>query len=148
MPSVRLALAHFRSTYTAMLGAAEVLRVTLEAEAGELWKVPVEICTIQAIVATRYQMHPAALAAKDRSEPLVTARHVAMFLARKLTKFPLQGIGESFGGFDHGAVTHACARIVNLSEQDANLRNTVAALEAACAGALARMPSQGKAAHV
>jgi chromosomal replication initiation ATPase DnaA len=46
-----------------------------------------------------------------RQAPIVWRRHVAMYLAYKLTTRSLPSIGRRFGGFDHTTVIHAIRRI-------------------------------------
>ena len=53
---------------------------------------------------------------KKRNKQLVTPRHVAMYLCRKLTDASLPLIGEAFGGRDHTTVLHAIEKI----EQELN----------------------------
>lgn len=64
----------------------------------------------------------------SRRRELVTARCVAMFLARRLTRGTLDAIGEYFGGRDHTTVLHGCRRIEELLPQDPCLRQAVAHL--------------------
>ena len=46
-----------------------------------------------------------------RARPLVTARHVAMYLVRTLTDFSYPAIGRVFGGRDHTTCINACEKI-------------------------------------
>jgi chromosomal replication initiator protein len=46
-----------------------------------------------------------------RQAAIVWRRHVAMYLAYKLTTRSLPSIGRRFGGFDHTTVLHAIRRI-------------------------------------
>lgn len=48
---------------------------------------------------------------KNRSQPLVTARQIAMYLIQRNTDMPLKKIGLIFGGYDHTTVIHACRLI-------------------------------------
>jgi chromosomal replication initiator protein len=60
-----------------------------------------------------------------RRQPLVTARGVAMHLARQLTKLSLQQIGAFFGGRDHTTVLHGCRRTDKLLKRDRGTRQAI-----------------------
>jgi chromosomal replication initiator protein len=49
-------------------------------------------------------------------------RQVAMALAKELTNHSLPEIGDSFGGRDHTTVLHACRKIKELRETNADIR--------------------------
>ncbi len=57
------------------------------------------------------------LISHNRSRPLTTARHVAMFLVRECTGMSLPKIGEMFGGRDHTTAKHGIDKI------DKNMRD-------------------------
>jgi chromosomal replication initiator protein len=57
------------------------------------------------------------LVSHNRSRPLTTARHVAMFLVRECTGMSLPKIGEMFGGRDHTTAKHGIDKI------DKNMRD-------------------------
>jgi len=57
------------------------------------------------------------LLSHNRSRPLTTARHVAMFLVRECTGMSLPKIGEMFGGRDHTTAKHGIDKI------DKNMRD-------------------------
>ena len=46
---------------------------------------------------------------------------MAMYLAKKLTNHSLPEIGDAFGGRDHTTVLHACKRIAELKESNADV---------------------------
>lgn len=66
---------------------------------------------------------------KRRDAPAVRARHMAMFLARKMTARSLPVIGRAMGGLDHTAVLYGVRRLEGRLAHDDSLR----ALEARCA---------------
>ena len=70
------------------------------------------------------------LKSPSRQRPIVTARCVAMYLARKLTTHSLQQIGKYFGGRDHTTVLHGCRRADQLLQSDPVTRQAVADLQA------------------
>lgn len=55
---------------------------------------------------------------QSRTQELVLARQVAMFLMRLLIGISLKDIGNFFGGKDHSTVIHACEKINNLRHSD------------------------------
>ncbi len=60
-----------------------------------------------------------------RHRALVTARNVAVYLARQLTDESLERIGKYFGGRDHTTVMHGCRQIEKLLESDPAVRRSV-----------------------
>ncbi|MFA9431571.1 chromosomal replication initiator protein DnaA [Egicoccus sp. AB-alg2] len=57
------------------------------------------------------------LCSPSRSRQLVTARQIAMYLARELTDLSLPRIGKAFGGRDHTTVMHAKSKIAGLMQE-------------------------------
>ncbi|MBB5021487.1 chromosomal replication initiator protein DnaA [Desulfurispira natronophila] len=62
---------------------------------------------IQRHVAQYHNLRVNDLKSKNRSAELSYARHIAMYLCRKLTNMSLPQIGREFGGRDHSTVVHA-----------------------------------------
>ncbi len=60
------------------------------------------------------------LTSPNRSKPLTTARHVAMYLMRECSGQSLVKIGETFGGRDHTTARHGILKI----ERDMRARST------------------------
>lgn len=83
------------------------------------------IDAIQRVTAQRFGVSTDDLVSSARKKELITPRHVAMYLCRELTAFPLAAIGKAFGGRDHATIVHACGRIRKLLGQDASLKQTV-----------------------
>ncbi len=65
-----------------------------------------------------------------QTEDVVLARHVAMHLARRLTRHSYPAIGRRFGR-DHTTVMHADRAVAARCRDDAELRRRVEALAAA-----------------
>ncbi|MEO3855665.1 chromosomal replication initiator protein DnaA [Acrocarpospora sp. B8E8] len=61
----------------------------------------------------------------SRSRALVTARQIAMYLARELTDLSLPKIGQQFGGRDHTTVMHAERKIRSLMAERRSMYNQV-----------------------
>jgi chromosomal replication initiator protein len=64
-----------------------------------------------------------------RRQPLVTARGVAMYLARQLTDKSLEQIGAFFGGRDHTTVINGCRRTEEMLNRDRSTRQAIAELK-------------------
>ncbi|MCJ7508668.1 MAG: chromosomal replication initiator protein DnaA [candidate division Zixibacteria bacterium] len=74
----------------------------------------VKLITIEQIqkwVAENYNIPEDVLCSKKKTQEVVTARQVAMYLARNLTDSSLKTIGLKFGGRDHSTVIHSCTQI-------------------------------------
>ncbi|MFC0710860.1 chromosomal replication initiator protein DnaA [Azorhizophilus paspali] len=82
----------------------------------------VSIDNIQRTVAEYYKIKIADLLSKRRSRSVARPRQVAMALSKELTNHSLPEIGDSFGGRDHTTVLHACRKIAELRETDADIR--------------------------
>ncbi|MFG0805095.1 chromosomal replication initiator protein DnaA [Pseudomonas fluvialis] len=82
----------------------------------------VSIDNIQRTTAEYYKIKIADLLSKRRSRSIARPRQVAMALAKELTNHSLPEIGDAFGGRDHTTVLHACRKIAELREADADIR--------------------------
>ncbi|KHO63741.1 MULTISPECIES: chromosomal replication initiator protein DnaA [Pseudomonas] len=82
----------------------------------------VSIDNIQRIVAEYYKIKLTELLSKRRSRSIARPRQVAMALSKELTNHSLPEIGNAFGGRDHTTVLHACRKIAELKESDADIR--------------------------
>lgn len=76
-------------------------------------------------VATHYGMEPMDIISRRKQPKVVTARHVAMYLARKLTPRSLPEIGRHLGNFDHTSVLNGVRRIEERRLDDVRLRGDV-----------------------
>ncbi len=85
----------------------------------------ITIRLIQEEVAKHYEMRTDEFKAKKRTRAVAFPRQVAMYLARELTDASLPKIGEEFGGRDHTTVIHACTKITQDRERDAQLAQTL-----------------------
>ncbi|MEW5966211.1 MAG: chromosomal replication initiator protein DnaA [Pseudomonadota bacterium] len=81
----------------------------------------VSIENIQKTVADFYKIKVADMFSKKRTRNLARPRQIAMALAKELTNQSLPEIGESFGGRDHTTVIHACRKVSELRETDADI---------------------------
>ena len=84
---------------------------------------------IQKKVAEHYHLRMADMTSARRSRQVARPRQVAMYLCKQLTSRSLPEIGKKFGGRDHTTVMHAVARIRELMDADATLREDVELLQ-------------------
>jgi len=109
-----------KSRVTPSLAEQIIHRYLIEKKCTEL-----TLDAVQRTVAQAFGVTVDDLCNSRRRKDLVTARHVAMYLSRELTGFPLAVIGKAFGGRDHATIAYACNRIKKLLEQDESLKQTV-----------------------
>lgn len=82
----------------------------------------VSLDNIQRTVAEYYKIKISDLMSKRRSRSVARPRQLAMALSKELTNHSLPEIGEGFGGRDHTTVLHACRKIKELRDSDADIR--------------------------
>jgi chromosomal replication initiator protein len=85
----------------------------------------VSIDNIQRVVAEYYKIKIADLNSKRRNRSIARPRQVAMYLAKDLTNHSLPEIGNAFGGRDHTTVLHACRKVKELIDSDADIEEDV-----------------------
>ena len=81
----------------------------------------VSIDNIQRTAAEYYKIKISDMLSKRRSRSVARPRQVAMALSKELTNHSLPEIGDAFGGRDHTTVLHACRKIAELRESDADI---------------------------
>jgi chromosomal replication initiator protein len=81
----------------------------------------VSIDNIQRTAAEYYKIKISDMLSKRRSRSVARPRQVAMALSKELTNHSLPEIGDAFGGRDHTTVLHACRKIAELRETDADI---------------------------
>ncbi len=84
---------------------------------------------IQAIVAEEYDIKVQELVSKTRKQPIATARQVAMYISKLLTKNTMKSIGQNFGNRDHTTVIYSCKAIRNMMDIDEGFRKDMQELE-------------------
>ncbi|QZT27241.1 chromosomal replication initiator protein DnaA [Streptococcus dysgalactiae] len=99
--------------------AAEAIRARKQ-DGPKMTVIPIE--EIQTQVGKFYDVTVKEIKATKRTQDIVLARQVAMFLAREMTDNSLPKIGKEFGGRDHSTVLHAYNKIKNMISQDESLR--------------------------
>lgn len=81
----------------------------------------VSIDNIQKTVAEYFKIKVADVLSKRRSRSVARPRQIAMALAKELTNHSLPEIGDAFGGRDHTTVLHACRKVKELRETNADV---------------------------
>jgi len=89
---------------------------------------PPSMAEIAAATARSFSVTVSAMRSPSRARAVVTARDVAMYVARQLTGESLQRIGRHFGGRDHTTVLHGCRKVELLRDRDPAIRETVQTL--------------------
>lgn len=100
--------------------AAEAIRARKQDSPNKIRVIPIE--TIQEQVGKFYDVTVKEIKATKRTQDIVLARQVAMYLAREMTDNSLPKIGKEFGGRDHSTVLHAYNKIKNMIVDDESLR--------------------------
>lgn len=85
----------------------------------------VSVHHIATISAKTFGVHLAEMRSPSRKKTIVTARGVAIYLARQLTGDSLQQIGNYFGGRDHTTILHNFQKIERLSRDDAAIGHAI-----------------------
>jgi chromosomal replication initiator protein len=81
------------------------------------------------VVAQFYNLETKVLLGRRRSKDIVTARQMAMYLAREETGASLPQIGRALGGRDHTTVLHGHGKIHAQVEEDDRLRREMLAIK-------------------
>jgi chromosomal replication initiator protein len=69
------------------------------------------IDTIIRVVSEHFGLTPNDLKGKKRSQNIVFARQLAMYIGRELTDYSTTELGQEFGGKDHTTVMHSIEKI-------------------------------------
>jgi chromosomal replication initiator protein len=85
---------------------------------------------IALLTARHFSLKLGELRSSTRRRAVVTARGIAMYLARTLTTNSLDEIGRYFGGRDHTTVAHGCRKTEELLAAEPALRTAVEQLQA------------------
>jgi chromosomal replication initiation ATPase DnaA len=91
--------------------------------------------TIRRVVAESFGFPPEMFESRDRSEPLATARRVAMSLSRELTGATFEAIGSAFAR-DANTAIYAQQTVADQCGLDPRFAARVGTLRAACLHAL------------
>lgn len=89
----------------------------------------ITIESVAKATAQYFRVPLADLKSKGRNQDITKARHVAMYLARKIVNAKQQEIGAYFGGRDHSSVIHAVNAISEKVKIDSALSKDINAIE-------------------
>ncbi len=89
---------------------------------------PLQVSEILEAVAKHYGIRVQELLGRKRTRSISQPRHVAMYLARRLTSLSLEEIGVHFGGRDHSTVLHAERTVEDERQQNPRVGEVVATL--------------------
>jgi chromosomal replication initiator protein len=92
------------------------------------------ISDIQDAVAEHYGITVSDLISDRRAVAIARPRQIAMALCRELTLRSYPEIGRRFGDRDHSTIIHACKRIRELREKEAELDADVIAIREVLTG--------------
>ena len=77
------------------------------------------------VVAEYFGLTPNDLKGKKRTQNVVSARQLAMFIGRRITEYSTTEIGQDFGGRDHTTVMHSIKKIEDKLLTDTTLESTI-----------------------
>jgi len=77
---------------------------------------------IREIVAEYFKISEEQIVGKTKTVEVVSARQIAMYIARNYTTYSLKTIGHFFGGRDHSTVIHSINKITQTMSQDSLLK--------------------------
>ncbi|MBO6046314.1 MAG: chromosomal replication initiator protein DnaA, partial [Erysipelotrichaceae bacterium] len=87
--------------------------------------------SIKQCVAQYYNLSVAQINSKSRTNNIIIARHIAMYLVRNLIKdISYIQIGKEFGGRDHSTVMKACSKVDKNIKKDPNYRQAIEEIKA------------------
>ena len=89
----------------------------------------ITIESVAKATAQYFRIPLADLKSKGRSQDITKARHIAMYLARKVANGKQQEIGAFFGGRDHSSVIHAVNTITEKVKLDPSLSKDINSIE-------------------
>ena len=95
-------------------GAKEILKDSLPHDVSS----PVQMETIQRLVAHKYSLDIKDLKGQQRTASIALPRQLAMYLASVMTDLSSTDIGRAFGGRDHTTVLHARKKIQKMLDED------------------------------
>lgn len=77
---------------------------------------------IMKTISRELNVKPSEIRSKSRSRNIVSARRIAIYLARELTPMSMPQIAQYFGMKDHSTVSHTMKKIHSLLEEDENFK--------------------------
>lgn len=87
------------------------------------------IATIIKVVADYYNLTADLIKSKSRTSAIATARHVSIYLSRKLLDLSYSKIGEEFNGRDHSTIMNSCFIVEKRMKENTIFKNIVSDIE-------------------
>jgi len=84
---------------------------------------------IMKVIAGKLSVKVSDIKAHNKNKNIVFARQVAMYLARKHTRYSFPDIGQKIGGRDHSTVIYANNKISNIIKSDIKLKSVIQDIE-------------------
>ena len=81
-------------------------------------KSSITVKKITKVVADYYGLTRQQIISKTRTGAIAKARHISIYLSRKLLDISYIKIGEEFGGRDHSTIISSCTKVENLIKND------------------------------
>ncbi len=85
--------------------------------------------SIAKLCSQHFKITVADLKSKSRSKNIVYARHIAVYLSRKILQASLQEIGKFYGNRDHTSILYAVEKITSELSHDQSLSKDVMSIE-------------------
>jgi chromosomal replication initiator protein len=89
----------------------------------------IPIDNIIRVVAEYYSLTPNDLKGKKRSQNIVFARQLAIYISREMTDYSTTELGQDFGGRDHTTIMHSIEKIKGKLLTDPSLDATIVSLK-------------------
>ena len=80
-------------------------------------------------VADYYGLTRQQITSKTRTKNIANARHISIYLCRKLLDLPYIKIGDEFGGRDHSTIISACTKVETQIHKDKVFARAVEEIE-------------------
>ena len=80
-------------------------------------------------VADYYNLSRQQITSKTRTKNIAMARHISIYLCRKLLDLPYTKIGDEFGGRDHSTIISACEKVENQIKTNSSYKKAIQELE-------------------
>ena len=121
----------FYTTFTESDKDRITLKIATEAfkDQFQVPKNTVTFSKIKKTVGEYYGLSISQIEGKNRTKNIVNARHIAIYLCRKLLDEPYENIGYEFGKRDHATVMNSCERVESLIKSDPLYLQVVGELE-------------------
>lgn len=98
-----------------------------------------QILIVKEVIAREFSVSVAMMDAPGRRQPLATARHAAIAIARELTPASFTDLTLAFNRKNHGSAMHACAATQDLIETDEWFALGIQVIRAECVRSISKL---------